>query len=154
MYLKRIWEKDAAGKPVAVKGVRVLRAKKIEHWAPSLIETGLAEGWLGASNGKFVVAGEGKTLTYHVVRGPGHYSCWTGDKLGSEAEAKAHVAAVGKGKPSPDPTNPAGYRVDNFYTVVTADDHNEMTNADLAKMHDGIRKAVIEKLAARYRKAS
>lgn len=154
MYLKRLWEKDKNGKPTKVSGVRVLRAKKIEHWSPSLIETGIAEGWLSASAGKFVVDGEGEKMTYRVVRAPGTYSCFTGEKLGGEAEAKAHVAAVGKGKPSPDPSNPAGYRVDNFYTVVSDEGHSELSDAELLKMHDAARKAVLDKLAAHYRKAS
>lgn len=154
MYLKRLYEKDEDGKPVRVNGVRILRAKKIEHWSPNLVEEGIAEGWMSASAGKFVVDGEGKQLTYRVVRAPGTYSCFTGEKLGGEAEARAHVAEVGKGKPSPDPSNPAGYRVDNFYTVVSDVGHSELSDAELLKMHDAARKAVLDKLAARYRKAS
>jgi len=154
MFLKRLYAKDKEGKPTHVNGVRVMRAKAVEHWSPSLIETGIAEGWLEASAGKFVVKGENQTMEYRVVRGPGHYSCFTGEKLGGEAEAKAHVAKVGKGKPSPDPTNPSGYRVDNFFTVVTGKDFSEISNEEVAKILDTGKTKFHARLAARYRKAS
>ena len=154
MFLKRLWAKDKDGKPTAVKGVHVLRSKAVEHWSPKLVQTGIAEGWLAAGAGKFTVTGDNQTIEYRVIRGPGTYSCFTGEKLEGEVDAKAHVAKVGKGKPSPDPTNPAGYRVDNFYTVVTGKDYSEISNAEIAKMLDSGQSALHKRLAERYRRAS
>jgi len=104
--------------PGAVRGVQVLRAGARQHFSPGIIEGGVAEGWLSMGKGKLVIQGEDGAIVYRIARTPGHYCCHCQKAVDDGSGGQAHVAAAHAGKVSPDPSNPAGYRRDNFYACV------------------------------------
>lgn len=114
LVLKRLY--DAKG---AVTGVEVKYAKAVgseQHFSPRLIEGGIAEGWLSTDyTKKLTIDGENKELVYEILRRPGTYCCHCDKSVDDSPAGAAHVAAAHKGKKSPDPSNPSGFRRDNFY---------------------------------------
>lgn len=116
MLLKRVY--DLSGDRPRVSGVKILRAGPRQNLSPRFIEGGVAEGWLSMGKGKVVLHGEDGDVVYRMERIPGYYCCHCGRKLDDGPGGQVHVAAAHKGTKSPDPSNPAGYRRDNFYACV------------------------------------
>jgi len=125
MKLKKVFHQDKLvrnkeGKvvdvaPGAIADVRVLSAKKVQHFSPSVIERGAAEGWLSMANG-LISIGKGKdAVQYRIVRTPGYYCCHDNKPVDDGPSALEYIAANFKDVKSPDASNPAGYRRDNFY---------------------------------------
>ena len=85
------------------------------------IDRGIAQGWLSIGDGKISIKTDGDPLVFTIVRVPGHYSCYTGEKLNGQAEAMAHVAT--QDDDSPDKQHPAGYKKLAYYECVTESDH-------------------------------
>lgn len=113
MLLKRLY--DDHGK---ICGVRVLRAGAVQHFSPRIIEQGVAAGWLSMVDGLLTVNGHDGPVVYRIERTPGYYCCHCQAKLSDQTEARAHVTADHGGAASPDASNPAGYRRDNFFACV------------------------------------
>jgi hypothetical protein len=94
-----------------------------KEWHPSqrVIDGGTAEGWLSIADGKVTIktAPDADDHVFEIAARPGFYCCHCGELLqaGNEA-AQAHVAENHSGEESPDPSNPAGYRQDNFTRLV------------------------------------
>lgn len=158
MYLKRQYD-HSSGKPV-VSGVKLLRANKRQHFSQSFIDGGMAEGWLSVGGGKITVTGTNGKAEYLIVARPAIYCCHCDEQIGALNEGatpegakkmRAHVDGAHKGIVSPDPNNPAGYRQDNFFACVKVGDGVEnMTKAEAAEMDRNVRKALHEKLQAKY----
>lgn len=112
MILKRLY--DHSGETPVVNGIKVLRAKATQHFSPNILETGQREGWMTVS-GNVVTILSDPPVVYRIVRVPGYYCCHCQRPLDDGGVARAHLAAEHDGEGSPDPSNPAGYRRDNFY---------------------------------------
>jgi hypothetical protein len=115
--MKRVHD-HSSGKPVVV-GVEFLRVGQRQRFSPRALVGMAAEGYLTRTpSGLIEVRGAGKdagrTVTYRVVREPGVYCSFCELPLGSGEDARAHIASEHPGQASPDPSNPAGYRQDNF----------------------------------------
>jgi hypothetical protein len=90
-----------------------------EEWHPSprVIDRGLAEGWLSIGGGEVRIktAPDVDDHVFKILAAPGVFCCHCGAKLDAGNEvAQAHVADEHSGADSPDESNPAGYRYDNF----------------------------------------
>ncbi len=124
MRVKRIFVEGSveAGEPVVSHLViQTGEVGKAQHFSPNLIEKGAAEGWLSLGGGKVVIttADHLDDAEFEILNPPGAYCCHCGEKLeGGNEIGAAHVAAEHEGEESPDPSNPSGYRVDNFYRCV------------------------------------
>lgn len=107
-----------------VKGIKVLRAGRVQRFTQNFITGGLLEGWLFMGDGLIVLRAEPEALTYRVVRGPGAYCCFCDESVpGGQTkaladESLAHVAQAHSEEGIADPHHPAGYRVEAFYTTV------------------------------------
>lgn len=118
MLLKRIADtsgpEPADGEGWPVSHIEVRRAGPLQNFTPRLLFKGIDEGWVSIDGDTIKLKTKPK-LTYHVLRKPGHYCAHCDAALAGETEARAHVAEQHDGEISPDPGNPAGYRVDNFF---------------------------------------
>jgi hypothetical protein len=138
MLLKKEYDQDQvaawnkAGRPEDKRPVpthvTVKRPTQEMHFNQGFLDRELANGILSIGGGKltFKTADGEPDLVYRIVSPPGIYCCHCSASLGSEQEARTHVAEKHAGKKSPDlkpcgagiSGNPAGYRQDNFYTCV------------------------------------
>jgi len=101
--------------PWPLARIDVLQARDEEALASAFVDRAILEGWGTLDRGKLVLHTEPK-LTYTITRPPGVYCCHCGEKLEAGNEvAQDHVAAEHVGETSPDPENPSGYCVTNFY---------------------------------------
>jgi hypothetical protein len=94
-----------------------------QNFSRGLVDAGLAEGWLSMSRGKIIVHTAQEDLGYTVLKVPGTYCCSCDEALGEDQSGETgrrHVAANHAGEKSPDPNNPAGFRVTNAYECVLA----------------------------------
>jgi hypothetical protein len=145
MELKRHYEKDADGKPVRVSHVSVVHTgtSPEQNFSGRLVDAGLADGWLAISGTRLTIKTDGEPLNYTITRPPGYYCCHDGKAITlsqrarderlrdpthaklAAAEARAYMEKHGfLGKPSPDPQNPAGYRVaDHYECKLDAEQH-------------------------------
>lgn len=171
MYLKRLYERaedgavarDASGKP-KVTGVKIIRAKELQRLTQHFIDGGIGEGWLSIARGNLVIHGEDGDVTYQIVRTPGGYfCCHCGEKIedagvlfdvegGQITKGQQHVKKEHEGATSPDPTNPSGYRKEDFYTCRLIGDGVEPTKEESERIDAGIRSELIEKLGDKYRR--
>lgn len=95
---------------------------KVQKFWDRVITRGVSEGWLSVSKGKFVIKSEPNDIVYKIITKPGYYCCFDNCLMESGAQAKAHIEANYKDQESPDPSNPAGYRKDDFYTCELVED--------------------------------
>ncbi len=103
--------------PWPLKHIEVVEANDEERVARGFVDRALAEGWATLDRGKLVLHTRPK-LTYRVVRTPGVYCCHCEAELDAGNQtARAHVTDCALGEPSPDPENPAGYRVTDIYEL-------------------------------------
>jgi hypothetical protein len=146
MELKRHYEKDAeTGKPVRVSHVSVVHTGTApeQNFSGRLVDAGLADGWLAISGTKLTIKTDAGPLVYTIVHPPGYYCCHDGKPITlsqrarderlrdpthaklAASEARAYLEKNGfLGKPSPDPQNPAGYRVaDHYECKLDAEQH-------------------------------
>lgn len=77
----------------------------------------MAQGWLTLHANQLVLQGDKGALVYRVDRPPGIYCCHCQAPMADGPEALAHVGRAHPGQPSPDASNPAGYRHDHFYAA-------------------------------------
>ena len=108
------------GESWPIAHVELVEARERENLPTAFVDRAVLEGWATLDRGKLVLHAKPK-VTYTILRGPGRYCCHddTGPFESAEAAA-AYVAANFDGADSPDPDNPAGYRVDNFYACEKA----------------------------------
>ncbi len=111
-----------------VRAVMILRAGKAQKFSPSIVEQGGKQGWLTMADGMLtinaVAAADDDTPTavkYRVLRTPGLYCCHCEIELADTPAAKLHVTRLHEGAESPDESNPAGYRRDNWFTCERED---------------------------------
>jgi hypothetical protein len=112
MLLKRVY--DHSGKQPKLDHVKVLRANDKQHFSTRFVEKSTADGLMSLREGKIILHTRPE-LTYRIVRQPGYYCCHCHQAVDDGASARLHLESQHKGKKSPDPGNPAGYRRDNFY---------------------------------------
>lgn len=124
MHVKRMIvpdgiEMDAQGtvrvKAGAVPSVKVHHAPAQQKFTPTMIIRASMEGWMSLQGGRLTINGEEGVIVYRVIRTPGCYCCFDDAPMANGAAARAYIDAHYPGMPSPDPQNPHGYRVDNFY---------------------------------------
>ena len=150
MLLKRIHDHSSKGDPTVVS-VKVLRAGPRQNFSPGFIEGGVAEGWLALGGGKITITSDKGPVVYTIARAPGLYCCHCETKLDDSASAQKHVASAHKGASSPDPTNPAGYRQDNFYAAVKQGEGiDTLTKEQAAEMDKKVRAAFLAKIGKKY----
>lgn len=118
MNLKRLYEDDDDGNPQVV-GVEVLSLGSTpnQHFSTDLVVSAIAQGWMVPSAGKLTLKGANMTVPYKLLRKPGYYCCHCKAALDS-GTGKAHVEAEHDGELSPDPANPSGYEMINYYDCV------------------------------------
>ena len=112
MLLKRVY--DHSGAAPVIDHVKVLRSKDRQNFSTRFVEQHLADGLLSIGKGQITLHTVPE-LIYRIVRKPGYYCCHDDIPVADADDAKRHIAKHFKGKESPDPSNPAGYRRDNFY---------------------------------------
>lgn len=115
MQLKKLY--DTSGPTPQVTGVQVLHAGPRQNFSPRILERGVAEGWITMGEGRILLRSK-PPVAYRIVRTPGYYCCHCGKGLDDSPAGHAHVDAAHAGKRSPDLSNPAGYRKDNFYACL------------------------------------
>ena len=98
--------------------VQVSRLSAQQRFSPKFLEAAEAEGWLKLSGSEGVIHTTDGELPFTVKREMGRYCCHCSEKLPDDwngAAARRHVAAEHSGKKSPDPENPSGYVMRNYY---------------------------------------
>lgn len=80
-----------------------------QNFSEGLVGAGIREGWISFGKGKLTLDVHPEPLVYTVKRTPGLYCCHCQARLGSQIEARLHVATEHEGIESPDPQNPSGY---------------------------------------------
>ena len=170
MRLKRLYEHVPDGSaphgvhkitqaPLRVSGVRVLETKRLQRLSQNVIDGGAREGWLSMGRGVITLHGVDGDVVYHIVRTPGGYCCHceapveivrTIDADGLTLGAR-HVRDVHGGAPSPDTSNPSGYRDEPYYTcVLVGDEANVQSPGEAATFEAQTRAAFWGKLRERY----
>jgi hypothetical protein len=152
MLLKRQYERNKDGKPLKVSGIKIQRAKARQHFTPSFIDGGVAEGWLRRDGDKIILGSGKEAVTYVIAHPPGMYCCHCDEPVSDGAAARAHIEATHKGA-SPDPSNPAGYRQDNFFAcILQGKEVDTLSREQAIAMNRKIREAFHKKLGDKYRK--
>lgn len=97
--------------------------------------------WPEVNSGKLILHAEPEDLVFAIKRGPGRYCLHCGERLHDETRsdltrgaklgdaARQHVAEKHAGKPSPDPTEPSGYKWYDHFLVTLAQGQHEMFKA-------------------------
>jgi len=164
MQLKKMYDpsklvRDPEGKVIEVKAgaVRGVIVKRADHgtqkFTQKYLDAGLEEGWLSMSGGKITISNlEGDDLAYEIVRKPGHYCCHCDMSVGGSKGGAKHCNEQHSGIASPDPGNPSGYRLDNFYSTVNhAATVNLTTKEERVQFFDDLRNVAITKIGAKHR---
>jgi len=121
MLLQRKHQHDRNGlKAPVVSGIRVKRLPENgkQHLSPKLVKTGQSENWLTRTEDKITIHDEDGDVVFNIIRNPGRYCCHCQEKLTDDADgaaARDHVTKKHDGKKSPDPQNPSGYLMINYY---------------------------------------
>ena len=110
----RSGSEPAPGEAWPLAGVEVLDARDEENVARSAVDRWILDGVASLDRGKLVLHSKPK-LTYAIVRWPGRYCCHCYAPLDNENEARAHLEDEHDGAESPDPSNPAGWYVADYY---------------------------------------
>ena len=107
----------------AIAHIEVKHVGARQNLNQRFLDKGIVQGWLSIADGKITIrtAESDPDLVFTVERVPGHYSCYTGEKLNGQEEAKAHVAQ--QDGDSPDEQHPAGYEKIAYYECVRESDH-------------------------------
>lgn len=160
MYLKRFYGPPATeGDPPRVIGVKMLRAGRVQHFSAGFLDGGQGEGWLIRTADAVTIRATTGPVVYRLIRGPGAYCCYCEAAIpdaGTLLEpgltiGRKHVLSQHGDALSPDPTNPAGYRVEHHYTGVLVGDTVEATTPEeAAQMERGVRDALAVKLRTKY----
>ena len=116
MLLKRGYTEDGS----MISHVDFLAGGEVgdaQHFSPRILERGMAEGWLSIVDGRVILrtADGDPSIEFSILEAPGTFCCFCNARQASSPDAQAHIAAKHADKKSPDPQNPAGYRVDNFH---------------------------------------
>ena len=101
-----------------VVAIKILNASPVMHFSPRLIEQGSMQGWLTVSSGKVILKGVDGEVSYKITDVPGFFCCHCNMPLTDELASRLHIKETHGKKKSPDPSNPSGYRKDNFYNCV------------------------------------
>lgn len=149
MWLKREYDENGN-----VTGVIVSQASRFQNFSKGLVDEGIGGGWLSTQRGKIILHGSKGDVPFTVLRGPGTYCCTCGEMLpeGTTAAAAAanieHTSAHG---PSPDPTNPAGYRTDNFFAcALDGGEIDNLTKEEKLSLRDAVRAKVVSRLGEKH----
>jgi len=124
ILLKRKYA-DPNGPSKAVIGVEILNAKGPHNFSQRFLDGGAAEGWLSLGKGKIIIEGSNGSAIFKIVTTPGYFCCHCGEKLSGGSDGavqrlhliEKHSDKDGHAKPSPDPGNPSGWRLDLFYAT-------------------------------------
>lgn len=112
--------------PIAGIDVQHTGVDASQNFSRRVVDAGVQQGWLTLSKGKLILHTNQEDLVYTVARTPGLYCCHCGASLGEDATGQSgqeHVRAMHKDEPSPDPSNPAGYRRTHAYECTL--DHDQ-----------------------------
>lgn len=124
MILQRKYYHDTDGiKSPVVNGIRVKRLSAEQRFTPKLVATGKEERWLSLNEAtsKITIHAEGGDINFNILTVPGRYCAHCNEKLVDDSTGEAareHVATNHAGIISPDPQNPAGYAMLNYYDCV------------------------------------
>jgi hypothetical protein len=124
-------ERDERGEllnPPELRAVCVLNTGPVpeQNFGRQNLDEGINAGWISMGQGKITlhVVDEAENpvdLVYTIMHVPGTYCCHCDLKLDDDpsgASNRAHVAERHGDTASPDPQNPAGYRVTTAYECV------------------------------------
>jgi hypothetical protein len=144
MLLKRLYDKPADWEPERAPDGRLLNplpvvglslhhtgTHKEQNFSRRLVEAGLAQGWVSMAKGQLILHTEDEDLTYTIVRPPGQYCCHCQADVGDDPSGQAgrdHVAQAHAGAASPDPANPAGFRMSHAYECVLEESQHARWN--------------------------
>jgi len=127
MQLRKVADKSGPepedGQPWPLKHVEVIASYPTQAFSPKFVYGAIKEGWL-RMDGDVLSFDTKPKVRYQVIRNPGRYCCYCNKPLGSFGEAEIHLLLEHKdevGRKQPDPQNPAGHRVDNFYACERID---------------------------------
>lgn len=149
MLLKKIYEKNAAGKPVRVSHVAIghTGTHAEQNFSSGLVAAGVSDGWITISGDQLVMKAYPEDLVYTVKRAPGYYCVHDGARMPISELALAEFANGGKSKlaareaaayleahgyagvKSTDPRNPAGYLRSEVYECVLESRQHEKYKA-------------------------
>lgn len=103
-----------------------------QHFSRPLIEAAIAEGWATLSRGSLILHVQPEELIYSVKRMPGRYCCHCSDKLLDDATGEAarkHIVLSHSGLISPDPSNPSGYEMIDYYDCELMEEQHQLYRA-------------------------
>lgn len=139
MYLRDYFTTNDLNQKV-LSGVRLerLAGGRRHHFGPAQIAKYESKGLITKTDTTITMHTVDGDMLFNIDHPPGRYCCHCGESLQNEqwedggafiaqgdsrlgAGARAHVAAKHKGKKSPDPSNPSGYKMKNYYGA-TPDD--------------------------------
>lgn len=149
MLLKRVYEGE--GKEQKLSHVQVTRKTPVQKFSTKFVEQQAKEGILSLGGGNITLKTDEGDLVYKIVAAPGYYCCHCNEQVGDGKEGEKHVDEKHKGKESPDPNNPAGYRREHSYTCVM--DDSDLTHDQAEKMVQKQRKAVIDSIGEKHLEA-
>ncbi len=115
---KILLEKDDAGHPI-IDYVTVTRVGDVgtrqNFSTKRMLE--YAEMGLSKIDKGIMTLGTVPELKFKIIRSPGRYCCHDDHPCGNGKEALAYIQEHFAGIDSPDPSNPSGYRKDNYYAT-------------------------------------
>jgi len=102
-----------------VTHVKIIHAKDMQRFSMRFVKMGIEQGWIKMQDGDIIINAEPRKVFYRIVRYHGIYCCFCNLSLPEGGVmARSHIATCHDGHDSPDKSNPAGYRYDNFYQCV------------------------------------
>ena len=150
MHLREFFTTNEVGE-TKLSGLRIEKLAKARrhHFSQSMIDKYESSGLITKSDTAIVVHTVDGDMVFNIDHPPGRYCLHCGDALPNEnfekdgetipqgnikhgAGARKHVAEKHKGKKSPDPSIPAGYKMKNYYGT-TPDDSVPTVNPKARK---------------------
>jgi len=107
--------------PVAALSLKHTGTNPEQNFSRRMVDAGLQEGWLSMARGTLTLHTTEDDLAYTILKTPGTYCCHCDMRLDDDpsgASNRQHVEREHPGEASPDPANPAWYRVTNAYECV------------------------------------
>lgn len=104
-----------------IEGVRLRHPKKFQAFSEKLVGAGLRKGWITPTEDNVLVFrdADGKpSAAYKILHEPGYQCCHCRNPFPSGEAAFAHVVQKHPARPSPDRSNPMGYKKSHQYDCV------------------------------------
>lgn len=105
---------------------------KRQNFPTGMVTDYLSAGVIEIHDGELFFKSHPETLRYKILREPGKYCLYCGDKLGDDSNgdmARLHVAMKHKNETSPNPKQPSGYEALAYFECELDKDQHEKYKA-------------------------